>query len=90
MPACLPGPPACCAARQLPPPPPHPTPPNHHHHHHTPHPPALVQVVEAVAEELQAQGLVKLVVDPVLVSTSGDALATTGWGQHALALAAAA
>ncbi|KAL4420336.1 hypothetical protein ABPG77_006143, partial [Micractinium sp. CCAP 211/92] len=36
------------------------------------------EVVEAVAEELQAQGLVKLVVDPVLVSTSGDALATTG------------
>ncbi|PSC75210.1 thiamine biosynthetic bifunctional enzyme chloroplastic isoform C [Micractinium conductrix] len=36
------------------------------------------EVVEAVAEELQAQGLVKLVVDPVLVSTSGDALATNG------------
>lgn len=35
-------------------------------------------MVEAVAEELQAQGLVKLVVDPVLVSTSGDALATAG------------
>lgn len=37
-----------------------------------------LQAVEAVAEELQAQGLVKLVVDPVLVSTSGDALATAG------------
>lgn len=36
------------------------------------------EVVEAVAQELQAQGLVKLVVDPVLVSTSGDALATAG------------
>lgn len=42
-----------------------------------PCPPPL-QVVEAVAEELQAQGLVRLVVDPVLVSTSGDPLATAG------------
>jgi len=31
-----------------------------------------------VAEELQNRGLVRLVVDPVLVSTSGDALATAG------------
>jgi hypothetical protein len=45
-----------------------------------PFPPCL-QVVEAVAAELQAQGAqspFKLVVDPVLVSTSGDALATAG------------
>ena len=39
---------------------------------------SYLQVVEAVAEELQNRGLVRLVVDPVLVSTSGDALATAG------------
>lgn len=51
----------------------------------TPLPPTLLffpspttQVVEAVADELQTRGLVRLVVDPVLVSTSGDALATAG------------
>lgn len=43
------------------------------------------QVVEAVAEELQARGLVRLVVDPVLVSTSGDALATAGASRNAAA-----
>ncbi|KAI7844455.1 hypothetical protein COHA_001959 [Chlorella ohadii] len=49
------------------------------------------EVVEAVAEELQNRGLVRLVVDPVLVSTSGDALATAGVAdalkQHLLPLA---
>jgi hydroxymethylpyrimidine/phosphomethylpyrimidine kinase len=34
--------------------------------------------VAAVAQELQDGGLVRLVVDPVLVATSGDALAATG------------
>ncbi|KAI3425347.1 hypothetical protein D9Q98_009111 [Chlorella vulgaris] len=36
------------------------------------------EIVEAVAAELQERGLVRLVVDPVLVSTSGDALAVSG------------
>lgn len=49
------------------------------------YPPCMVQVVEAVAEELQARGLVRLVVDPVLVSTSGDALATAGALRNAAA-----
>jgi hydroxymethylpyrimidine kinase/phosphomethylpyrimidine kinase/thiamine-phosphate diphosphorylase len=36
------------------------------------------EIVAAVAQELQDGGLVRLVVDPVLVATSGDALAATG------------
>jgi hydroxymethylpyrimidine/phosphomethylpyrimidine kinase len=36
------------------------------------------QAVEAVAKSVRAHGVTNLVVDPVLVATSGDALAADG------------
>ena len=44
--------------------------------HAAPLPGAPAQVVEAVAAELQRHAVGCIVVDPVTVSTSGDALAT--------------
>lgn len=55
----------------LPPPPPPPLP-------LLPHPPStLAQAVKVVAEQVQRHKVSTLVVDPVLVATSGDSLATS-------------